>query len=177
MKKTDVLRQLSENARANEIFNRAVSELDGMKWSERKFKKFRSCSAETVETENFILLRSYNTYIAALEKKTDTLADVLRTEYGYTSTSAQHVAKFARAFGSGKWGAAHMLRSYDLSREDLAKVFYLISETNGNILTLKEARKEWKEEGETGYFWSWYDITNERIEPDETETAPALATA
>ena len=166
MKKTDVLNQLSENARANDIFNRAISELDGMKWSERKYKKFRSCSAETVETENYILLRSYSTYIAALDKRTDTLADVLRTEYGYTSTSAQHVAKFARAFGSGKWGAAHMLRSYDLSREDLAKLYYLTS-PDGNILTLREARREWKEDGERGSFWAWYDVTSELL-PDET---------
>lgn len=173
MKKSYVIAQLSENARANEIFNRACDKLSATRGM-YKVRPLRSCSASVLETENYFILRSYHTLVAAIEKSSDTLADVLRTEYGYTATSAQHIAKFARDFGSGKWGTENRVRSENLSREDRAKVFYLISETNGNILTLKEARKEWKEDGERGAFWSWYGLTNE---PLPEESAPALETA
>lgn len=173
MKKSDVLNQLSENARAYEIFNRACDELRKTRGN-YKSRPLRSCSASVLETENFFILRSYSTLIAAIEKSSDTLVDVLRTEYGYTSTSAQHVAKFARDYGSGKWGAENRVRSVDLSRDDLAKVFYLIDDENGNLVTLKDARREWKENGSRGDLWAWYSVTDYEL---PGESAPALATA
>lgn len=63
-------------------------------------KKLRNCSA-TVETycvEGMVVnvLKSYSTYVAAVicTENGCTGIDVLRKVYGYTSTSAQHIAKF-----------------------------------------------------------------------------------
>lgn len=170
MKKSDVLLQISENARANDIFNRAMDEYRATRGA--KSKKFRSCSAEIIETENFYILLSYRTFIAALEKSTDTLADVLRTEYGYTSTSAQHIAKFSHEYGAGKWGAENRVRSVNISPDDLAKVYY-VNGTDNRLMTLKEARKEWKEDGEVGNFWRWYDVSDVPL-PDANEMPAAL---
>ena len=74
--------------------------------------RLRSCSAWVYETQNYYLLRSYNTIIAFIDKNTDTCYDVLRLEYGYTNTSAQHIAKFSRDYGKGKWGCEHKMRWY-----------------------------------------------------------------
>ena len=68
--------------------------------------RLRSCSAFVYETPNFYILRSYATIIAVIDKNDDTLYDYLRYVYGYTSTSAQHIAKFSHDYGKGKWGCA-----------------------------------------------------------------------
>lgn len=75
--------------------------------------RLRSCSAWVYETTNYYFLRSYNTIIACIDKTTDTCYDVLRMVYGYTSTSAQHIAKFRHDYGSGKWGCEHEMRWYN----------------------------------------------------------------
>lgn len=66
--------------------------------------RLRSCQAWTAETEHYIFLKSYQTIIAVIDKTTDTLYDVLRGVYGYTPTSAQHIAKFNNDMGAGKYG-------------------------------------------------------------------------
>ena len=78
------------------------------------FKRLRSCSAEVApvtDTETGVLmyyvLRSYNTIVAAIDVSNDTLYDFLRYVYGYTATSAQHIAKFSQDYGSGKWGCTN----------------------------------------------------------------------
>ena len=77
------------------------------------FKRLRSCSAEVapvIDTKTgellYYVLRSYRTIVAAIDVRTDTLYDFLRYVYGYTSTSAQHIAKFDKDYGRGKWGCA-----------------------------------------------------------------------
>lgn len=50
-------------------------------------KRLRSCQAYVYETPSFYVLRSYNTVVAIIEKKTDTCYDFLRDVYGYTITS------------------------------------------------------------------------------------------
>ena len=52
------------------------------------------CSAETGAVGGWILLRSYSTIVTAYNIATDELFDFLRLVYGYTATSAQHIAKF-----------------------------------------------------------------------------------
>ena len=47
--------------------------------------------------------------MAAIDVRTDTLYDFLRYVYGYTSTSAQHISKFSKDYGMGKWGCANRL--------------------------------------------------------------------
>lgn len=80
------------------------------------WRRLRSCSAEVapiIDCETgellYYALRSYNTVVAAIDVRTDTLYDFLRYVYGYTSTSAQHIAKFSKDYGMGKWGCAHSL--------------------------------------------------------------------
>lgn len=53
-----------------------------------------SCQACVYETTTYYLLKSYNTFIACMEKDTETVYDALRMVYGYTATSAKHIAKF-----------------------------------------------------------------------------------
>lgn len=67
------------------------------------WKKFRSCHAEYAETETYYVLCSYNTIVAIINKRNGRCVDFLRKVYGYTSTSAQHIAKFFNDFGPGKW--------------------------------------------------------------------------
>lgn len=66
--------------------------------------RLRSCSATVYSTGNYYVLRSYNTIIAAIDKRTDTCFDFLRKVYGYTATSAQHISKFDHDYGTGAWG-------------------------------------------------------------------------
>ena len=66
------------------------------------WKRLRTCNAAVLETPNFYILRSYNTVVAVVDKYTGSTWDVLRMLYGYTSTSAQHIAKFAADYGNGK---------------------------------------------------------------------------
>ena len=85
------------------------------------FKRLRSCSAEVapvIDSETgellYYVLRSYNTVVAAIDVSNDTLYDFLRYVYGYTSTSAQHISKFSKDYGAGKWGCAHRLTYYSV---------------------------------------------------------------
>lgn len=85
------------------------------------FKRLRSCSAEVapvIDAETgellYYVLRSYNTIVAAIDVRTDTLYDFLRYVYGYTATSAQHIAKFSQDYGMGKWGCANRLTYRDV---------------------------------------------------------------
>lgn len=66
--------------------------------------RLRSCKAGVYETENYYLLTSYRTIVSVINKETDVCYDVLRMVYGYTSTSAHHIAKFRHDYGAGKWG-------------------------------------------------------------------------
>ena len=58
---------------------------------ERLFK----CNAQTVRVgSRFEVLLSYGTMVALYDYSNSTLYDFLRYVYGYTATSAQHIAKF-----------------------------------------------------------------------------------
>lgn len=76
-------------------------------------RRLRSCSAVVHETDNYYFLQSYNTIIAFIDKTTDTCYDVLRLVFGYTSTSAHHIAKFRMDYGKGKWGCEHKMCWYN----------------------------------------------------------------
>lgn len=109
MKKSE---QLAINAQVLTLVNNFNSSNNyALNW-----RKLRSCSAEVApiidaETGELIyyVLRSYHTVVAAIDVRTDTLYDFLRYVYGYTSTSAQHISKFSKDYGSGKWGCANRL--------------------------------------------------------------------
>lgn len=63
--------------------------------------RLRTCKAivyNTIDSE-FIVLQSYNTIVAFIDLETHEAFDILRTQYGYTSTSAQHISKFFNDYG------------------------------------------------------------------------------
>ena len=64
--------------------------------------RLRHCSAWVYESKNFYSLRSYNTVIACIDKRTKFCYDFLRKVYGYTRTSAQHISKFKQDYGAIK---------------------------------------------------------------------------
>ena len=89
-----------DNMAAEAIFDNAMEELRSIRNEDDKVYRLRHCTAWVYETDNYYILRSYNTYIAAIEKFSGWCGDVLRKVYGYTATSAQHVAKFVSDYGN-----------------------------------------------------------------------------
>lgn len=65
-------------------------------------KRLRYCTAWVYETKNYYTLKSYNTFIACIDKATGVTYDSLRYAYKFTRTSAQHINKFMQDYGSGK---------------------------------------------------------------------------
>lgn len=63
-------------------------------------KRLRSSSAWVEEYDNYYALRSYSTEIAIIDKRNGVCYDFLRWAYGYTATSAQHIAKFCRDYNA-----------------------------------------------------------------------------
>lgn len=58
-------------------------------------ERLNYCNAFILELDNNCLaLTSYGTLVAVFDRSTGFFYDVLRYTYGYTSTSAQHIAKF-----------------------------------------------------------------------------------
>ena len=62
---------------------------------------FRYCKATVGRAGKYVYLRSYDTVVAFINTVTGEGYDILRTEYGYTSTSAQHIAKFFNYYCTG----------------------------------------------------------------------------
>ena len=62
--------------------------------------RLNKCKAYVEETENYYFLFSYYTFVAFINKRENICYDILRLVYGYTSTSAQHIAKFRNAYGA-----------------------------------------------------------------------------
>lgn len=77
------------------------------------FVRLNKCTAETCRTSEFEVLRSYNTIVALYHIKTGFLFDILRREYRYTATSAQHIAKF-RKLMIDRYGTCEMIRYYPI---------------------------------------------------------------
>lgn len=62
-------------------------------------KRLYSCKAFVCQSGNVYVLKSYSTPIAMLvigSQKNAVCYDFLRTVYGYTYTSAQHISKFRK---------------------------------------------------------------------------------
>lgn len=57
-------------------------------------KRLRTCNAYVYETDSYYILKSYSTFVAFIRKSDCECFDILRKVYGFTSTSAQHIAKF-----------------------------------------------------------------------------------
>ena len=66
-----------------------------------RVERLRTCSATVYENERYIVLISYTTTVAFIDKHEQKAYDILRLVYGYTSTSAQHIAKFFNDYARG----------------------------------------------------------------------------
>lgn len=89
--------QQRANAIVKEALRDALGELENTE--SRKARRLRSCTAWVLGTKSFYILKSYNTIIAVISKENGNTYDALRMVYGYTATSAGHVAKFAHDYG------------------------------------------------------------------------------
>ena len=96
--------QIADNAIIEQYIDELNAEIsvDGLHYCGR----LRSCQANVYTTKHFIVLRSYNMIVATVYHGTAEAApvfiDFLRLVYGYTSTSAQHIAKFKHEYYDGK---------------------------------------------------------------------------
>lgn len=75
------------------VYNEAMEEYNSNKYNWHE-SRLRTCNATVIYTDNYILLKSYSTIVAILERHTGFVFDVLRKVYGYTVTSSQHISKF-----------------------------------------------------------------------------------
>ena len=102
--KRDYLQEL-DNYTVKYEMERALTQLYNLNEKKPvKGKRLRSCTAWVFETEDYYILKSYETYVAVILKSADVMYDALRIVYGYTATSAQHISKFSHDYGAGKWG-------------------------------------------------------------------------
>lgn len=90
------------NERAERLFKSAINELGVCALCGLEGKRLRSCQAQIIETQNYYILQSYQTYVACVSKGTGECADVLRKVYGYTSSSAKQIAYFRLDYGATK---------------------------------------------------------------------------
>ena len=95
-----------EQAHINSMVDQFVDRFNNESPELVRSEKLRSCHARVYIYDDYILLESYRTMVAGIDRKTDTLYDFLRMVYGYTSTSAQHIAKFSHDYGAGKCGCS-----------------------------------------------------------------------
>lgn len=63
-----------------------------------KVGRLRQCNAFIYATTDYIILKSYNTVVAFIEKHDMVLYDFSRYVYGYTPTTTQHILKFASGY-------------------------------------------------------------------------------
>lgn len=57
-------------------------------------KRLRTCKAYVYETDSYYILKLYSTVVAFIRKEDCECFNILRKVYGYSATSAQHIAKF-----------------------------------------------------------------------------------
>ena len=64
--------------------------------------RLRYCTATVYQTDDYIVLKSYNTIVAFINRHTGEAFDILRLVYGYTNTSAKHISYFFHDYKHGK---------------------------------------------------------------------------
>ena len=78
----------------NQIIHKAINIYESQNGDMKKVGRLRNCQATVYENERYIVLISYTTTVAFIDKKHRDAFDILRLVYGYTARSAQHIAKF-----------------------------------------------------------------------------------
>lgn len=117
MKKADIIAENKAVMEKLSNFDNYILNKDrtGYTWTEGV--KLRSCNARVIDDGDYYVLISYHTVVAFIEKKTNTLVDILRYVYGYTSTSAQHISKFDKDYcdkTKNYWGCTTRLTYRDI---------------------------------------------------------------
>lgn len=95
MKKQEII---NENTITLDALRTFYEEVSGNDIKDANFTRLRTCNAKVASVYGYTVLTSYNTVVAFI--KDGVLYDVLRYVYGYTSTSTQHIAKFANDYGA-----------------------------------------------------------------------------
>ena len=85
----------------NNAIHLALNEFENQNYNMVKMGRLRTCNATVYENERYIVLISYTTTVAFIDKREQKAYDILRLIYGYTSTSAQHIAKFFNDYARG----------------------------------------------------------------------------
>ena len=85
----------------NNAIQLALNEYENQNGNMRKIGRLRTCQATVHENERYIVLISYTAIVAFIDKQEHVAYDILRLIYGYTSTSAQHIAKFFNDYARG----------------------------------------------------------------------------
>ena len=93
--------QIERQERMNERTQLFVEWFNAQHGTPIKYKRLRTCQAVVFEFDDCYILQSYQTIVAGIMKDTDEEFDFLRMVYGYTATSAQHIAKFFADYGHG----------------------------------------------------------------------------
>jgi hypothetical protein len=104
----------AEQQAINKEIMEAIEAFNACKDDVIRVKRLRSCTAFVFKKGKYYVLQSYVTIVAFIDTETDTIYDILRYMYGYTSTSAQHISKFEKDYGAGQWGCARKLRFYNV---------------------------------------------------------------
>ena len=86
--------QKMEQRIVNQVIHNALDVYETQNGGMVKVGQLRSCNATIYENERYIVLISYTTTVAFVDKQQRSAYDILRLVYGYTSTSAQRIAKF-----------------------------------------------------------------------------------
>lgn len=85
----------------NNAIHLALNEFENQNDNMVNVGRLRTCNATVYENERYTVLISYTTTVAFIDKREQKAYDILRLVYGYTSTSAQHIAKFFNDYARG----------------------------------------------------------------------------
>ena len=94
----------------NDAVDFAINEFNSQNNELEQVGRLRPCQATVYENERYVVLISYKTAVAFIDKQDRRAFDVLRLVYGYTATSAQHIRKFFSDYARGY----ELYRYYDI---------------------------------------------------------------
>lgn len=94
-------RKMIHQTTINYAIRLALNEYENQNGGMIKQGRLRNCKATVYEDERYIVLISYTTTVAFIDKQERVAYDILRLRYHYTPISAQHIAKFFNDYARG----------------------------------------------------------------------------
>ena len=96
------MEKVNRNMYSVEAIKDFVDDMESMLFLNRR--RLRTCTAEIFDVYEggiirYTVLYSYDTLVAYYDHDSGVFCDILRVVYGYTNTSAQHIAKFKKDLG------------------------------------------------------------------------------